>query len=172
MLRKSKGHWFRIVFNFLATGALGLSLMPFAFGVNPSEANPALEHQDNIKKIQVILLDKGYYNGQVDGMIGPLTREGIRQYQRSENLTVTGRLDAETAVKLGVEPESVGASFKDAGQEVGKGGVELGHEMKEGKPIAGGKEMGKSLGRAGSEVGEAVKKAVSPDSDRGDREKK
>jgi hypothetical protein len=44
--------------------------------------------------------------------------------------------------------------------------------MKKGKPIAAGKEMGKGLGRGGEKFGKAVKKAVSPDSDRGDREKK
>ena len=44
--------------------------------------------------------------------------------------------------------------------------------MKKGKPVAAGKEMGKSVGRAGEKVGHGVKEAVSPESDRGDREKK
>jgi peptidoglycan hydrolase-like protein with peptidoglycan-binding domain len=171
MFRKSKGIWFRGVFSFLATGVFGLSLMPFAFGANPGEEKPALMHQDNITQLQETLRDKGYYSGQVDGVLGPQTREGIRQYQKSENLPVTGHLDGETSGKLGVGPESVGGSFKDAGQEAGKGGAEMGHEMKKGKPVAAGKEMGKGLGRAGNKVGEAVKKAVDPDSDRGDREK-
>jgi len=48
----------------------------------------------------------------------------------------------------------------------------LGHEMKKGKPVAAGKEMGKGIGRGGEKFGKAVKKAVSTDSDRGDREKK
>jgi hypothetical protein len=43
--------------------------------------------------------------------------------------------------------------------------------MKEGKPVAAGKEMGKGIGRAGKKVGEGVKKAVTTESDRGDREK-
>ena len=47
----------------------------------------------------------------------------------------------------------------------------MGHEMKKGKPVAAGKEMGKGVGRAGNKVGQAVKKAVSPDSDRGNSEK-
>ena len=104
--------------------------------------------------------------------MGPQTRDGIRKYQKAENLRVTGHLDTETSGKLGVGPESVGGSFKGAGQEVGKGGAELGHEMKEGKPVAAGKEMGKGIGRAGKKVGEGVKKAVTLESDRGDREKK
>ena len=44
--------------------------------------------------------------------------------------------------------------------------------MKKGKPFAAGKEMGKAIGRAGKEVGSGVKKAVSTESDRGEREKK
>jgi peptidoglycan hydrolase-like protein with peptidoglycan-binding domain len=119
----------------------------------------------------VTLRNKGYYRGQIDGLIGPRTRAGIR-HTRSLRGRVTGCFDTETAGKLGMGSESVSGSFKDAGQEVGKGGVEMSQAMKQGKPIAEGKELGKRTGRAGNKVGEAVKKAASADSDRGDREKK
>jgi hypothetical protein len=55
---------------------------------------------------------------------------------------------------------------------VGQGGKELGHEVKQGKPIAGGKEFGLGVGRAGKKVARGVKNAVTTDSDRGDREKR
>ena len=168
----SKIVWTTVVFTFLATVMLGLSLTSLAFAANPDEEKPAVLHRHDIKKVQESLRDKGYYHADVDGVLGSQTREAIRQYQKSENLPVTGRLDGETAGKLGVGPESVGGSFEGAGREVGKGGKELGHEMKQGKPIAAGKEMGKGLGRGGEKFGKAVKKAVSTDSDRGDREKK
>ncbi len=168
----SKTVWTRVVFTFLATGMLGLSLTSLGFAANSEEEKPAVSHSQDITKVQESLRDKGYYHAKVDGILGPQTRAGIRQYQQSENLPVTGRLDAETAGKLGVGPESIGGSFKGAGQEVGKGGEEAGHEMKLGKPVAAGKEMGKGLGRGGKKIGEGVKKAVSPESDRGDREKK
>ena len=172
MFRTSKRVWAGMVFTFLTTGVLGLGLTSSAFAVNPSEEKSAGLHHQDIKKVQETLRDKGYYAGEIDGRMGPQTREGIRQYQKSENLPVTGHLDAETSGKLGVGPESVGGSFKSAGQEVGEGGEEVGHEMKKGKPVAAGKEMGKSVGRAGKKVGKGVKEAVSPESDRGDREKK
>lgn len=162
MSTNKKAVWTRVILTLLLTGMLGLFLIPLA---------SALDHGD-IKKVQETLRDKGYYTGQIDGILGSQTRDGIRQYQKSENLEVTGRLDAQTAGKLGVGPESIGGSFKGAGQEVGKGGEEAGHEMKQGKPVAAGKEMGKGLGRGGKDVGKGVKKAVSPESDRGDREKK
>ena len=171
MFRTSKVRWAEVVFSLLTTGVLGISMTPLAFAGSSGEDNPAVLHHQDIKKVQETLHDKGYYSGQIDGILGPQTRAGLRQYQKSENLPITGRLDAETAGKLGVGPESIGGSFKGAGQEVGKGGAELGHEMKEGKPIAAGKEMGKGIGRAGKKVGEGVKKAVTTESDRGDREK-
>jgi hypothetical protein len=168
----SKTVWTTVVFTFLLTGMLCLSLTSLGFAVNPEEEKPAVSHRHDITKVQESLRDKGYYHADVDGVLGPQTREAIRQYQKSENLPVTGRLDSETAGKLGVGPESVGESFESAGQEVGTGGKELGHEMKKGKPVAAGKEMGKGMGRGGEKFGKAVKKAVSPESDRGDREKK
>jgi len=172
MFPKSKTLWTWVVLTFLAAGMLGLSLTSLAFAVNPGEENQAGLNRGDIKKVQEALRDKGYYTGSVDGVLGPQTRAGIRQYQQSESLPVTGRLDAETAGKLGVGPESTGGSFKGAGQEVGKGGKEVGHEMKKGEPVAAGKEMGKGVGRGGKKFGKGVKKAVSPESDRGDREKK
>ena len=146
----------------VALGVLGLSLTPSALAAS----------SEDVKKVQQSLSDKGYDAGPVDGVLGSRTRASIRQYQASEKLTVNGRLDAETAGKLGVGPESIGGSFKGAGQEVGQGGQELGHEMKQGKPIAGGKEFGLGVGRAAHKVASGVKKAATTDSDRGDREKK
>ena len=162
MSLNKKAVWTRVIFTLLMTGMLGLSVIPLA----------SAGDRGDIKKVQETLRDKGYYTASVDGRMGPQTREAIRQYQKSENLPVTGHLDAQTAGKLGVGPESIGGSFKGAGQEVGEGGEEAGHEMKQGKPVAAGKEMGKGLGRGGKKVGQGVKKAVSPESDRGDREKK
>ena len=152
----------------LALGVLCLSLAPM---VSAADKPSALHHQD-IQKVQQSLSDKGFYHGRADGVLGSRTRESIREYQRSASLPVTGRLDAETAGKLGVGPESIGGSFKGAGQEVGQGGQELGHEMKQGKPVAGGKEFGLGVGRAAQKVASGVKKAATTDSDRGDREKK
>jgi peptidoglycan hydrolase-like protein with peptidoglycan-binding domain len=151
---------------------LGPGLQPLVSAIDDSHEKAAALQSSDIKKVQEALRDKGYYTGQIDGILGPQTRAGIRQYQKSENLTVTGHLDAETAGKLGVGPESIGGSFKGAGKEVERGGEEAGHEIKQGKPIAAGKEMGKGIGRAGEKVGKGVEKAVSPESDSGAREKK
>lgn len=152
----------RIIFILLMTGMLGLALMPRASAAD----------RGDVKKVQETLRDKGYDPGPVDGVLGAQTREAISQYQKAENLPVTGHLDAQTAGKLGVEQESVGDDFKSAGKDVGRGGEGVGHEMKQGKPIAAGKDLGQGVGKAGKKVGEGVKKAVSPHSDSSDPEKK
>jgi len=143
---------------------LGLSHTPIASAADLSKAD--------IEKVQKSLSDKGFYPGNVDGVLGPRTRAGIREYQKSEKLPVTGRLDAETAGKLGVGPESISGSFKGAGQEAAEGSKEAAHEVTAGKPLAAGKEFGKGIGRAGKKVGQGVSKAVTLESDRADREKK
>jgi peptidoglycan hydrolase-like protein with peptidoglycan-binding domain len=162
MSLNKKAVWTRVVFVLLMASMVGLSLMPRAF---------AGDHGD-IKKVQETLRDKGFDPGPIDGHMGSQTREAIRQYQKSENLAVTGHLDGETAGKLGVEQESVGGDFKAAGKDVGRGGEGVGHEMKQGKPIAAGKDLGESVGKGGKKVGEGVKKSVSPKSDSNDPEKK
>ena len=162
MSLNKKAVWTRVVFVLLMASMVGLSLMPRAF---------AGDHHD-IKKVQETLRDKGFDPGPIDGHLGSQTREAIRQYQKSENLPVTGHLDGETAGKLGVEQESVGGDFKAAGKDVGRGGEGVGHEMKQGKPIAAGKDLGEGVGKGGKKVGEGVKKSVSPKSDSNDPEKK
>ena len=54
---------------------------------------------------------------------------------------------------------------------MGRGGEGVGHETKEGKPIAAGKDLGDGVGKGGKKVGEGVKKTVSPHSDSRDPEK-
>jgi lipid-binding SYLF domain-containing protein len=68
--------------------------------------------KSTIMKAQESLHAKGHYNGSIDGIIGPLTRKAIREYQKAENLPVNGKLDAQTANQLGVTPITVGDSQK------------------------------------------------------------
>jgi peptidoglycan hydrolase-like protein with peptidoglycan-binding domain len=82
----------------------------------------AVEHGNDIKKLQRTLIATGHYRGKIDGVIGLRTRASIRAYQKAENLPVTGRLDTRTADKLGVTPEVR---------------VETDYQTAQGKPSAG-----------------------------------
>jgi peptidoglycan hydrolase-like protein with peptidoglycan-binding domain len=85
----------------LATVAMVLAV---AWVASPSVMLKAAQGSANVKKAQQSLQSKGYYKGQIDGLMGPATRSAIRQYQKAEHLHVTGTLDNQTASKLGVQP--------------------------------------------------------------------
>ena len=47
----------------------------------------------NVREVQSALAREGYYDGAIDGTIGPATRNALRRYQRDRGLSVTGRID-------------------------------------------------------------------------------
>ncbi len=58
--------------------------------------------QLQVVAMQQALKDKGFDPGAVDGIEGPKTVSALKEYQRSENVTMTGKLDPATAAKLGM----------------------------------------------------------------------
>jgi len=52
--------------------------------------------QEQIRKAQKHLKQAGFYQGSIDGQIGPQTQEAIREYQQARGLPQTGRLDEPT----------------------------------------------------------------------------
>src|SRR5207249_1154304 len=55
-----------------------------------------------IADVQAELQQMGYYRGEVDGLLGPLTREAITAYQADQGLTVTAVIDEPTLDSLGM----------------------------------------------------------------------
>lgn len=55
-----------------------------------------------VQEVQVILYLYGYYNGNIDGVIGGQTRSALQLYQIDYGLTVTGTLTTETLDALHV----------------------------------------------------------------------
>ena len=55
---------------------------------------------DKVKRAQQALKDQGLYKGQVDGVVGPQTREAVAQYQRDHHLNQTSMLDDQTLRSL------------------------------------------------------------------------
>lgn len=58
---------------------------------------------ERVREVQAALQEKGYYDGEVDGIPGPRTRAGLREYQRENGLEATGRLNAESERSLGLK---------------------------------------------------------------------
>jgi hypothetical protein len=55
-----------------------------------------------IANVQAALQEQGYYHGEVDGSIGPLTRAAIADYQRDRGLYETAAIDQPTLESLGM----------------------------------------------------------------------
>ncbi|HVF70282.1 MAG TPA: peptidoglycan-binding domain-containing protein [Chthoniobacterales bacterium] len=54
---------------------------------------PAYESDARVSEIQSALAREGYYDGPIDGDLGPATRNALRRYQRDRGLPVTGTID-------------------------------------------------------------------------------
>ena len=54
-------------------------------------------------QVQKDLSQQGYYQGPVDGIVGPGTQAAIAAYQRANNLPVTGAIDGELLHSLGID---------------------------------------------------------------------
>jgi putative peptidoglycan binding protein len=55
-----------------------------------------------IADVQAELQQMGYYKGEVDGLLGPLTREALAAYQADQGLTTTAVIDEPTLDSLGL----------------------------------------------------------------------
>ena len=53
-----------------------------------------------VQAVQRELLDLGYYNGSIDGVFGPATRDAVAKYQIAKQLNVTGSLSPDTLQSL------------------------------------------------------------------------
>src|SRR5438552_6439332 len=55
-----------------------------------------------VSAVQTDLTQKGYFNGPIDGIYGPATRDAVAKYQIAQHLTVTGSLSPDTMQSLGL----------------------------------------------------------------------
>ena len=55
-----------------------------------------------IANVQETLQEQGYYHGEVDGLLGPLTRAALADYQRDHGLYTTAAIDEPTLASLGL----------------------------------------------------------------------
>jgi hypothetical protein len=71
---------------------------------NSAAANDAPVADPTVEATQERLAQLGYYNGPVDGIFGPTTRDAVAKYQIDNQLDVTGSLSPDTLQSLGVPP--------------------------------------------------------------------
>lgn len=75
------------------------SVQPAAAGP-AAPARPSPSVKPSKREIQQALKNAGFYQGTVDGKIGPMTREAIRQFQQVNGLKMDGVVGRQTWEKL------------------------------------------------------------------------
>lgn len=55
-----------------------------------------------VADVQSVLQEQGYYRGEVDGLVGPLTQEALAAYQSNAGLEQTAAIDQPTLESLGL----------------------------------------------------------------------
>jgi Putative peptidoglycan binding domain len=68
----------------------------------PIYAYNGLPPDQVVANVQAALQEQGYYYGDVDGLLGPLTREALADYQRDYGLYMTSAVDRPTLESLGM----------------------------------------------------------------------
>jgi hypothetical protein len=79
------------------------------YNTAPADDNTAADNgapvaDTTVQAVQTELTQLGYYNGPVDGIFGPTTRDAVAKYQMDKQLEVTGSLSPDTLQSLGVPP--------------------------------------------------------------------
>jgi peptidoglycan hydrolase-like protein with peptidoglycan-binding domain len=94
--------------------------MPSAPGASRHWINAADLSKDDIRWAQVELHTMGFYNGSLDGVAGPETRQALLGFQKSNGLERTATLDQQTAdVLFGNTGVAEGSSRPPKGAGVG-----------------------------------------------------
>ncbi|HYY96733.1 MAG TPA: peptidoglycan-binding domain-containing protein [Pyrinomonadaceae bacterium] len=58
--------------------------------------------KEQIKQAQTLLKQRGLYAGDATGKLDPPTREGLKKFQESQGIKVTGTLNAATLQKMNI----------------------------------------------------------------------
>jgi peptidoglycan hydrolase-like protein with peptidoglycan-binding domain len=92
---------------------------------------------DEIRQVQMVLVDKGF-DVEVDGRLGPRTRQALIAFQRQQGLSATGTIDHQTVGALGVSVHGMQGGAQ--GTTTGQGGM----QQQPNQAPAGGAQSGQT----------------------------
>ena len=135
---------------------------------------------DEIREIQLVLIQRGLYHGEADGQFRPEFREALISFQRQQGIETVGEVDVRTVTALGLSDKvhvSGSSSTGTTTTTTGQGGAnQSGKAMNGGTNRAGqtGKQPDQSTtGQAGkdqSRIGQAGKQSEPSKSGQADKQ--
>jgi len=86
----------RTLFVFVVLAAFSVSAIGLAAEQPKELAVGVGARGDDVRIVQKLLADGGFYAGEIDGIFGPITAKAVKEFQGSNDLKVTGIVDNET----------------------------------------------------------------------------
>ena len=107
--------------------------------------------EEQIRRIQIVLNEKGFSIGRPDGRLGPRTIRALTAFQRRQGLEVSGRLDSRTVAALGVSNVSgAQGGAQGAGQSSTTGQGDAGSQRAPAQQNQGARQPSTSGGQGGA----------------------
>jgi peptidoglycan hydrolase-like protein with peptidoglycan-binding domain len=82
-----------------------------AVAYRPKQLQPTPQRY---REIQQALLDRGYFEGPVDGVWGVSSTDALKKFQRDQNLVDDGKISSLSLIGLGLGPQRAAFSPKPA----------------------------------------------------------
>lgn len=92
---------------------LAVVLIICLFSVCVSALSKMGSRSDEVRQIQTVLKQKGYYTGNIDGIFGTKTKSAVTAFQRDNGLKVDGIAGSQTLKALGIASSSANNSSSD-----------------------------------------------------------
>lgn len=73
---------------------------------------------DEVRQIQTVLKNQGYYTGNVDGIYGTITKNAVIAFQKNNGLTADGIAGAKTLKALGIESGNTYGGYSSSDYEL------------------------------------------------------
>jgi peptidoglycan hydrolase-like protein with peptidoglycan-binding domain len=86
----------------IITPVITPTLSPTTYYCNEGGYSDEPMVDQTVTTVQTELTQLGYYNGPIDGIFGPSTRDAVANYQIAKQLNVTGSLSPDTLQSLGL----------------------------------------------------------------------
>ena len=91
----------------IVRGISGVRSVKNELTYNPGRRDRSLvmstESHARVMATQQALKEKGFDPGPIDGVMGLRTASALKEYQKSEDLKITGKMDSDTTAKLGTK---------------------------------------------------------------------
>jgi len=78
------------------------SILPKSSLSGTSTLSPVEQFTARAKRVQTGLTAYGYYNGAIDGKVGPATKAALSQFQKDFSFTITGTITPEVLNAFGI----------------------------------------------------------------------